>query len=210
MKRYAALMGGVLAFFLAAFLVAEAVGIPLLSDPTSAMHKGGIGAALLGVGLLVADVVLPVPSSVVMVMHGTMFGVALGAVLSLVGSLGATAFGFWVGRRGGGLVDRLVSSADKARINQLIRRYGLVAIVITRPLPLLAETTAIMAGTTSLTWRSLLAGAVLGAGPPSLIYAVAGAFAPGFGSDLWSFVAVIVIAGVGWWFARRQGQRLGA
>ncbi len=43
-----------------------------------------LAADALGVGLLVADIVLPVPSSVVMVAHGALFGLRLGAVLSMV------------------------------------------------------------------------------------------------------------------------------
>ena len=38
--------------------------------------------ALLGTGLLVADVVLPRPSSVVMVAHGALFSVVGGTLLS--------------------------------------------------------------------------------------------------------------------------------
>ncbi len=41
------------------------------------MRASGVVAALVGVGLLVADVVLPVPSSVVMLAHGALFGVVL-------------------------------------------------------------------------------------------------------------------------------------
>ncbi len=37
-----------------------------------------------GVGLLVADIVLPVPFSVVMVAHGALFGIVPGAALSLL------------------------------------------------------------------------------------------------------------------------------
>lgn len=208
MKRYVALVGGMVCFFLAAFLVAEALDIPLLRNPTPQLRGGGVAAAALGVGLLVVDVFLPVPSSVIMVMHGTMFGVPLGAGLSVLGSLLATALGFWIGRRGGGLVQRLVPPEDKARVDRILRRWGWLAIVITRPIPILAETTAILAGASPLSGRSMWLGAALGAGPPSLIYAAAGAFAPGLGSGLWSFAVVIVIAGLGWWFTRKQGHRL--
>ncbi|MDP9419663.1 MAG: hypothetical protein M3P53_05890 [Actinomycetota bacterium] len=55
----------------------------MLVDPSGYMDAS-LAAAALGVGLLVADIVLPVPSSVVMVAHGALFGLRLGAVLSMV------------------------------------------------------------------------------------------------------------------------------
>ena len=82
------------------FGLVEALGIPLLTNPTASLTRLGALAAPLGVALLVADVVLPVPSSLVMVARGAPFGVAVGALLSLVGSLGAGLFGFGLGRRG--------------------------------------------------------------------------------------------------------------
>ena len=109
MKRYLLIMCGMLAFFLSLFFVVEAVGIPLLIEPTPWLNGGGAAAAALGVSLLVADVLLPVPSSLVMMAHGALFGVLGGTLLSLVGCTGASLFGFWLGRRGGKLFERLVT-----------------------------------------------------------------------------------------------------
>src|ERR1051325_8864098 len=129
-----------MAFFLILFFAVEALGVSLLSDPTPWMKHGGLLAASLGVGLLVADVLLPVPSSLVMVAHGALFGVALGTLLSLLGSIGAALFGFAIGRRGGKLLERAVTSADRARANKMLARWGTLAVIVTRPVPLLAET----------------------------------------------------------------------
>jgi hypothetical protein len=54
-----------LALFLILFLWVEALHIPFLTDPSRWLDRGGVWAALLGVGLLIADIVLPVPSSLV-------------------------------------------------------------------------------------------------------------------------------------------------
>lgn len=66
-------------------------------DPARHMDAGAVAAAV-GVGLLVADVVLPVPSSVVMVAHGALFGVGLGAALSMLGRIGNAVVGVKVVR----------------------------------------------------------------------------------------------------------------
>jgi uncharacterized membrane protein YdjX (TVP38/TMEM64 family) len=152
MKRYLMVMGGMILLFLALFFLVEALGVPLLVDPTPWLNQGGLWAAALGVGLLIADVLLPVPSSLAMVAHGALFGVAIGTLLSLLGSTGAAVFGFWIGRRGGKWLERLVPLDERDRANRLLERWGLLAVVVTRPIPLLAETVAIMAGASPLGW----------------------------------------------------------
>ena len=84
------------------FAVVEAAGVPLLTDPLPTLRAAGALAAVLGVALLVADVAVPVPASLVMLAHGALFGLLPGAALSLLGGVGATAVGFAVGRRGRG------------------------------------------------------------------------------------------------------------
>src|ERR1044071_4474094 len=202
MTRYLTVMGAMLAFFLAIFFVVESLGVPLLVDPTPWLSHGGIWAALLGVGLLVADVLLPVPSSLVMVAHGALFGVAVGTLLSLLGSVGAALFGFAIGRRGGRLMERLVTPAERERADQLLKRWGALAIIVTRPVPLLAETVAIMAGTSRMGWGRAGPAALAGGLPPALLYALTGASAGKFQNTVLVFVFVLLVAGFFWMFGR--------
>lgn len=195
-------MGGMLAFFLGLFFLVEALGIPLLVEPTPWLNRGGVLAAMLGVGLLVADVLLPVPSSLVMVAHGALFGVMGGTLLSLLGSLGAALFGFWLGRRGGRLLERLVPPVERERADYLLKRWGMLAIIVTRPVPLLAETVAIMAGTSRMGWGRVTLAAALGSLPPSLLYALTGASAAKFQNTALVFLFVLLVAGLFWMFGR--------
>jgi hypothetical protein len=75
-SAYLLLVVAVAALVLVGFLVAELLHAPLLEDPAGYLHGGGLSAALLGVGLLVADVVAPVPSSLVMITLGALYGFA--------------------------------------------------------------------------------------------------------------------------------------
>lgn len=198
MKRYLLLMGMLAALFLLLLAVVEALRLPLLTDPTPWMNQGGVVAACTGVGLLIADVLLPVPSSLVMVAHGALFGVMLGTMLSLVGSVGASLFGFAIGRRGGRLLERLVTEEERERADLLLRRWGVLAIVVTRPVPILAETVAIVAGTSCLSWRSASLAALAGSLPPALLYAITGAAVANLQNVVLVFGLVIFIAGLIW------------
>jgi uncharacterized membrane protein YdjX (TVP38/TMEM64 family) len=202
MKRYLLFVCGIMVFFLALFLVVEALGVPILSDPSPWMRRGGILAAAVGVGLLIADVLLPVPSSLVMVAHGALFGVAVGTLLSLAGSLGAGLFGFWLGKRGGRVLERVMTQGERECADELLKRWGALAIVLTRPVPILAETVAIMAGASSMSLARVALAVLAGSLPPALVYALAGAAAATFQSTALIFVFVILAAGFFWMMSR--------
>jgi uncharacterized membrane protein YdjX (TVP38/TMEM64 family) len=208
MKHYAWILGGLMGFFLVLFGLAEALRIPVLTDPTPWLKEAGPLAMAIGVGLLVLDVLIPVPSSVIMVAHGALFGPYLGSLLSLVGCLGASALGFALGRKGASWLQRIVTPKEKAQADALLERYGALAILVTRPLPLLAETTAIIAGSSPMKWRSLLAATFLGSLPACILYAIAGATSATMTSGLVMFASVIALAGIFWWVGKKAAHRL--
>jgi uncharacterized membrane protein YdjX (TVP38/TMEM64 family) len=203
MKRHLIIMAALIAFFTIVFLIVEALGIPLLSDPTPWMKHGGVVAGTMGVGLLIADVLLPVPSSLVMVAHGALFGVFVGTLLSLSGSVGAALFGFAIGRRGGKLMARVVTPAEQSRANYLLARWGALAIIVTRPIPLLAETVAIMSGASSLGWATIALASLVGSLPPALLYALTGAAVANLQNTSLMFGVVLLVAALFWLIGRR-------
>lgn len=189
--------------FMAVFVTVELLGVPVLTDPSPWMNQGGAVAACVGIGLLIADVLLPVPSSLIMVAHGALFGVWVGTLFSLLGSLGAALFGFAIGRRGGKLLDKLVTAEERAHADMLLRRWGVLAIIVTRPVPILAETVAIVAGTSSLSWGSTAVAALAGSIPPALLYAITGAAVANLQSMTLVFGLVIFIAALIWLVGHR-------
>jgi uncharacterized membrane protein YdjX (TVP38/TMEM64 family) len=207
MKRYISIIALMLTFFLTLFIIVEALGVPLLTDPTPWMNQGGVFAAILGVGLLIADVLLPVPSSLVMVAHGALFGVVTGTLLSLLGSVGASMFGFAIGRRGGKFLERVITQEERLRADRLLNRWGVLAVIVTRPIPLLAETVAIMAGASPLGWGSVILASLAGSLPAALLYALTGATVVNFESTTLMFGVVLLIAGF-FWFIGNRAERL--
>lgn len=202
MTRYTLVVFAIAGGLIAVFLLGSLAGFSLLEDPAAYLGKGGLGAATVGLGLLVSDVLLPVPSNVVMVMHGTLFGVVLGSALSLCGSVAATAFAFWLGRKGSPLLARVVSAPEQARAERLFARFGGYAIALSRPLPIVAETVALLAGTTSMRWPVLLAMATLGGLPPAVIYALAGASVVDVSSAITIFAGVLLLTLLAWLMTR--------
>lgn len=203
MKRYWLLTAVLMASFLALFGLAEWLQIPLLARPEPWLAHGGWIAAAVGVGLLVADVLLPVPASLVMIAHGALFGVAAGTLLSLTGALGAAWFGFAVGRRGGPLLARLVPEDERRRADRLLQEWGGLAVLATRPVPILAETVAILAGASPMSWSRLTVSTLGGALPAALLYAVTGATARNLEHLVLVFTLVLGVAALSWGIGRR-------
>ncbi len=208
MKSYAKVAGVVFAAFFVLFLLVELGDVAFVADPSPWLREAGVPAALLGVSFLIADAVLPVPSSLIMIAHGAVFGVALGALLSLLGSTGAMLVGFAMGRRGGALLARFVSPQEQAAADHLLERYGAMAIVVTRPVPLLAETVAVLAGASSFGWKKATLAALIGSLPAAVIYALTGAAVAGFGNGTLVFVAVVALAGGTWLVSRSVKRRI--
>ncbi|NHC47554.1 TVP38/TMEM64 family protein [Motilibacter aurantiacus] len=198
-----ALAGLVAAVVLVVLFVAVELTRPeILTDPSPWMDDGGPLAAVAGVGLLVADVLVPAPSSVVMTAHGALFGVPLGAALSLLGGTGATLVAFGLGRWGRHAVERRVRPEERARVAALLDRYGVLALVVTRPVPIVAEAVALLAGTTSMGWRAAVLGGVLGNVVPAVVYAVVGAQARSIAEQAVVLVLVLLLSLALWAVAR--------
>jgi uncharacterized membrane protein YdjX (TVP38/TMEM64 family) len=142
-----------------------------------------------------------------MVAHGAIFGAWLGTVLSLAGGLGAAAAGAWLGRRGGPLLARFVSPQERAQAQTLVDRWGPLAVIVTRPVPIVAESVAMLAGASGMGWSKLLASAAAGLLPPAAFYAIAGAAASGFAGTVVIFSLSLGVAGLFWWAGRAWGTR---
>jgi uncharacterized membrane protein YdjX (TVP38/TMEM64 family) len=207
MKRYTLLMLAMMAAFLALFGVVEWLRLPLLTDPEPWLSRGGWIAAVVGFGLLVADVLLPVPASLVMIAHGALFGVVGGTLLSLAGSLGAAVFGFALGRRGGPLLSRLVLEDERRRADAILQRWGDLAVVVTRPVPILAETVALLAGASPMSWPAMILATLAGSLPAALVYALTGATARNLDNLALVFSLVLAVAGLFWWVGKRWMRR---
>ncbi len=128
------------------------------------------------IGLLAADMFLPVPSSAVITYAGGILGILGGTVVSWVGlSLGAIG-GFGLARVFGEPLARRFSEADDVdRMSDFARRHGPTALVLTRALPILAEACELMLGAVRLSWRRFLPPMLASNAILALTYAACGA-----------------------------------
>ena len=181
------------------FFVGQALQLPLLAEDTSFLlsQKKWV-AALAGIGLLIVDVVAPVPASIIMVANGMLFGPVGGALLSVTGGAGAAGLGYWIGLRGERAGKRRLGDESLTRANTFFQQHGMMAVIVSRPVPILAEAVTIIAGMSRMPAQKFFLATLLGLLPTAIIYAGAGAYSLNLQSGLYVFLAVMALAGVVW------------
>lgn len=165
--------------------------------------------AVVGIALLVVDVLLPIPSSVVAVALCWALGPVAGGAAVALGGLLSFATGYGLGRLlPEPRLRQWIGPALWDRVRDRARARAEWWIVLARPLPVLAELSAVLAGVWRLPpWRTLthaaLASVALGA-----LYggsAWLGARAPG---ALATFAVLLALPAASWWLHRIALRRL--
>ena len=182
-----------LAFVMVPFLVLEADMNALVHDTLRSGHS--LPWITLAVVLfLLADIVLPIPSSFVLATTGYLLGTTLGTAVCFVGLSCASLCGYALGRYAGGpMALRIVGRAQLDRFAGLTRRYGDALLVAFRAMPVLAEATTILAGISRMPpWRFAVVVSI-GNFVVALVYAWIGAVSASQSSFLFASVASIVL-----------------
>jgi uncharacterized membrane protein YdjX (TVP38/TMEM64 family) len=172
------------------------------------MQAAGAAAAVTGLALLAADVVLPVPSSFVLTALGTILGAAGG---TMVGALGMTlgcgfayALGGMLGPKG---AERFLTPAEQARLSGLFERHGMLLLAACRAVPVLAEASILAAGILRLPVRRVMAATTAANIGVSGCYAILGAAVSDGTTFLVAFAASIALPALAMVAARRLGRR---
>jgi uncharacterized membrane protein YdjX (TVP38/TMEM64 family) len=192
--------------FLALWAALVALDVAWVEEPPAVLERGGWIGATVGVALLALDALAPVPSSVVMVVLGKLYGFGVGTALSLTGSVLSAFLAWLLGRRSEPLLTRWMSPAERARANAWLARHGTFALAVTRPVPILAETFALLAGARGMPLGRVLLAATLGILPAALLYAWAGSAGRSVVEDALLFGLTLAVAGGLWLAGRRSGS----
>ena len=127
---------------------------------------------LVGIALLVADLFLPIPGTVVMSVLGNVYGPLLGGIVSALGSFLAGMLGYSLCRCfGHGVALKLAGASDLEKGEHLFERSGGWMVALSRCLPLLPEVIACLAGLASMPLRKFTIALACGALPVGFVFA---------------------------------------
>lgn len=137
--------------------------------------RGTGWAGLAGVGLIVSDIAIPIPSTAVMAGLGVLYGPFIGGLLSAIGSILAGSLGYWMCRALGPATAKwLAGQKGIEQARKLFDRWGLPLVAISRWVPVLPETVAFLAGLIRMPFGRFVAALTVGAIPLGFVFATAG------------------------------------
>ncbi len=154
----------------------------------------------------------PVPKNVLSIAAGLVFGLGAGtAVVYAAAMLGSVA-AFWLGRRLGREAVEKFTGTRVEKVDALLSRRGLAAMIGVRLVPVLPFTAInYAAGLTSLSWRHYVLGTAIGILPGTVSYVALGAFGltPGWQLNLaLGALGVLTLAGLVVAVLRRRKRKV--
>jgi uncharacterized membrane protein YdjX (TVP38/TMEM64 family) len=199
-----------LAVFVAlAVAVGLLVPLPSLDEIRTAVADLGWVGGVVFTLLYAAITLTPAPKNVLSVAAGLVFGFGLALALvyagALLGAAAAFALGRWLGRDA---VERFTGSRV-ARLDDLVRRRGLAAVIGVRLIPVIPFTAINYgAGLTAVRRRDYALGTALGIIPGTIAYVALGAFGLEFGWPAWVAIGVLGALTVGGAIWADRGRRI--
>ncbi|WP_158545317.1 TVP38/TMEM64 family protein [Bremerella cremea] len=186
-------------------LVAGALAIPIipfviwghdLQQAAESWQQTYTSPAVMAIGLfglLAFDVFLPVPSSLVNTIAGAKLGILVGSLVCFAGLTVGAALGFGLAKMAGPAIKkRWLEDGDATTLRQFADTWGVATLVITRPLPILAEAAVVLLGVQGLAWRKFWAPVLLANSGIAVAYAAFGQVAS---DQEWLVIALGISAG---------------
>ena len=192
MKRLLSILGAIIFCVLLAFGLSIWLDIGWLNEPKPFLLSLGPWTSLAILGLLGLDIVLPIPGSVVMILSGHLYGALIGASLSFLGMMLSSSVGYVLGYLSRSRVFHSDTSSPRAR--RFMEQWGDLAVLLSRPVPVLSESVVILAGFERLSFKKVMAYCALGWLPTCIAYAAIGAFSFSTESNVWGFLVVISLS----------------
>jgi uncharacterized membrane protein YdjX (TVP38/TMEM64 family) len=207
-KRDTLWLTGIIALILAAIMVPFIIWGELFDTVLSLegsqhwMAQFGYWAWLAGIGLLIADIALPVPSTIVMSALGLTYGWFMGGFLASAGSFlsGLVAYTCcrWLGRPAA----RWIAGDEALSKGAIIfDKRGAWLVALSRWMPVLPEAIACLAGLVNMDFRSFLISLACGSLPVGFAFAAIGAL--GNSHPGWA-IALSSLLPVGLWIAAKH------
>jgi uncharacterized membrane protein YdjX (TVP38/TMEM64 family) len=180
MRSEAEVRSGLIVIGVLSLVLASCATIPTpqeANDAVLVLRKYERWAWALGIALIWADVVLPIPQTAVIAALGIIYGTLLGGLLGSLGLITGGLLGYGLmltsARR---FAQRFVGPRSLRKMESLFNRGGAWAIVLTRSLPYsVPEAMVFLAGLAGMPMREFTAALTIGSVPTAFVFAGIGA-----------------------------------
>ncbi len=138
---------------------------------------GWIGIFLFILVMALQGLLVPIPSGIVLLSAGMIWGVLLGGIIGVIGSMAAGLLCYYISKKGGRpLAEKFVGESALNMADEIIQKYGMGAIIIARMLPFVAfDPVSYAAGLVKMDVKKYSLGTLIGSIPRAFFYAWLGA-----------------------------------
>lgn len=181
------------AFFVILVIISVAVLIMIIIDKTflfeiirdyflAPLVRMGYWSIFLFLALMIIQsLIVPIPSELVLLCGGMLYGIWLGLLVGVIGSVLSGVVTFYISNKGGrpileatgdyiGFADKFVIAMDK-----WIEKWGVWAIIIGRAVPVVMfDPISYAAGISNIKWKQYTLATFIGSIPRSIFYAFLG------------------------------------
>jgi len=135
-----------------------------------------IGILLFLVVMALQGLIVPLPSEIVLLATGIIWGWFFGGLLGIIGSMAAGILCFFVSKKGGRpLVEKFIGAKQLNLADDIIKKYGIKAIIISRFIPFIPfDVISYASGLVDIDFKKYTIGTFLGSIFRAFFYSVVG------------------------------------
>ncbi len=160
----------------------------------------GAWAWLVAIGLLIADILFPIPTTLIITVMGQKYGPVLGGVIGTAGTCLAGLIAYGLTRMLGIRFARWLLADELGTAEKFFFTNGSFAVACSRWLPLFPEAISTMAGLARMPFRKYCVALICGSLPMSFAYATLATISE---NEIIPLVISILLPVPIWWVAGR-------
>jgi len=135
-------------------------------------YLGFLGILLFIIIMAIQGLLVPIPSEIVLLATGIIWGIVGGGIMGIVGSMAAALLCFYISKKGGRpLVKKFVGEKAIDLADNFIHKYGMGAIIVARFLPFIAfDPISYASGLVDMDVKKYSLGTFIGSIPRAFFY----------------------------------------
>ena len=147
----------------------------LFVNPIYELQFWGI---FLFIGIMaIQGLLVPIPSEIVLLSTGMIWGWLFGGIMGIIGSMAASLLCFYISRKGGRpLAEKFIGESGLEMADKMIQKYGIKAIIISRFIPFISfDVISYASGLVDIDVKKYSIGTLIGSIFRAFFYSVWGA-----------------------------------
>lgn len=141
---------------------------------------GIIGIFLFLAIMAIQGLIVPIPSEIILIATGMIWGLIIGGLMGIIGSMIAGLLCFYISKKGGRpLTEKIIGESALNMADNVIQKYGYRVIIIARFIPIISfDVISYASGVVNMDVKKYTLGTLIGSIPRAFFWSWLGALLP--------------------------------